>query len=130
MRRNVVFVLTLAFTTLTFSGCQHLSKKSAGRGLAVTSADSVLPSLQETVYGTDPYPTFASPASAAETYEPSTPVTPAEPLYHTVAKSETLYGLARTYYGDHHRWKAIFEANRSTISDPNKIQAGQRLLIP
>lgn len=130
MRRNVVIVLTLALTTLTFGGCQNLGKKNADVGLAVVSADPDLPSFQETVYGAEPYPTLASPTSLGETYEPSTAATRSAQQYHTVAKRETLYGLARTYYGDHHQWKAIYEANRSSISNPNNIQVGQRLLIP
>lgn len=130
MRRNVILVLTVALTSLAVSGCHQPGKKSASTGFALTTADSVLPSMQETDYGSEAYSTLASPTPVAETYEPSAPVTRFEPQYHTVAKSETLYGLARTYYGDHHRWKAIYEANRSTISDPNSIQIGQRLLIP
>lgn len=50
--------------------------------------------------------------------------------YHTVSKGDTLYALARRYYSDQRRWKDIFEANRDTISDANKIRVGQRLLIP
>ncbi len=130
MRRNVILVLTVALTSLTVSGCHQPGKKSASKGFAMSAANSVLPSLQETDYGFEAQPSFASPATVAETYEPSMPMTLSEQQYHTVTKSETLYGLARTYYGDHHRWKAIYEANRSTISDPNSIQVGQRLLIP
>jgi len=50
--------------------------------------------------------------------------------YHTVARHDTLFGLARLYYNDPARWKDIYEANRGSISDPNKIRVGQRLLIP
>ena len=50
--------------------------------------------------------------------------------YHIVAKNDTLYSLARQYYGDHHRWKDIYGANRTSISDPNLIRVGQRLVIP
>ena len=38
--------------------------------------------------------------------------TSASPRYHTVAKHDTLYGLARLYYNDASRWKDIYEANR------------------
>jgi nucleoid-associated protein YgaU len=48
-----------------------------------------------------------------------------------VAKGETLYGLARSYYGDHRRWKEIYEANRAMIGgNPNQIRVGQKLAIP
>ena len=49
---------------------------------------------------------------------------------HIVARKETLYGLARQYYGDHHRWRDIYEANKSHVRNPNKIFVGQRLAIP
>ena len=50
--------------------------------------------------------------------------------YHTVQRKETLYSISRQYYGDHGKWKDIYAANRSEISDPNKIRVGQRLMIP
>lgn len=49
----------------------------------------------------------------------------AEPIYHVVAPGETVYGLARTFKVPA---EAILAANR--ISDPSKIKAGQKLLIP
>jgi nucleoid-associated protein YgaU len=50
--------------------------------------------------------------------------------YHIVTKHDTLYGIARVYYGDQRRWKEIYAANRNEILDPNMIRVGQRLLIP
>lgn len=50
--------------------------------------------------------------------------------YHTVQKKDTLYSLARQYYGDAKRWRDIYEANRAEIGDPNRIKVGQRLVIP
>ena len=50
--------------------------------------------------------------------------------YHVVAKSDTLYKLARTYYSDQAKWRDIYDANRASIDDPNFIRIGQRLLIP
>jgi len=79
----------------------------------------------------DPYAaSYGSPTTASPAYEavaqPDAPVG----QYHTVAKSDTLYSLARAYYGDARRWKDIYEANRAEVSDPNKIFVGQRLIIP
>ena len=50
--------------------------------------------------------------------------------YHTVAKGDTLFSLARKYYSDQSKWKDIYESNRTNLADPNKIRVGQRLLIP
>lgn len=50
--------------------------------------------------------------------------------YHVVQKGETLSKIAADYYGDKMVYPQIFEANKDILSDPNKIQPGQRLLIP
>jgi nucleoid-associated protein YgaU len=49
---------------------------------------------------------------------------------HRVAKGDTLFSLARTYYSDARRWKDIYEANRSQVSNPDRIFVGQELVIP
>lgn len=45
-------------------------------------------------------------------------------------EGETLTAISLKYYGTKDRWKEIYEANRSTIPDPNHIKAGQKLIIP
>ena len=55
---------------------------------------------------------------------------PANRGYYTVVKNDTLYGIARKFYGDGNKWSQIYEANKSTISDPHWIYPGQSLLIP
>ncbi len=49
---------------------------------------------------------------------------------YTVQAGDTLSKIAKQHYGDANQWRKIFEANRGTISDPDKIQVGQRLTIP
>jgi nucleoid-associated protein YgaU len=49
---------------------------------------------------------------------------------YTVAEGDTLSAIAQREYGAADRWKAIFEANRDQISDPDLIQPGQVLTIP
>lgn len=49
---------------------------------------------------------------------------------HTVIRGETLSELARQYLRDGALWPEIFEANSATISDPNRIYIGQRILVP
>ena len=49
---------------------------------------------------------------------------------YTVQSGDTLSKIAKTHYGDANQWRKIFEANRGTISDPDKIQVGQQLQIP
>jgi nucleoid-associated protein YgaU len=49
---------------------------------------------------------------------------------YTVQPGDTMQKIAQAVYGDGARWKEIFEANRTKISDPNLIQVGQELVIP
>jgi nucleoid-associated protein YgaU len=49
---------------------------------------------------------------------------------YTVVKGDTLSHIAKAHYGKASKWKAIFDANRDQLSDPDKIQPGQVLKIP
>ena len=54
----------------------------------------------------------------------------AQPVFHTVAKGETLSAIAKKYLGSAGDYQAIFEANRPMLTDPDKIYPGQTLRIP
>jgi len=54
----------------------------------------------------------------------------AEPVFHTVAKGDTLWKISEKTLGSGARYKEIFEANRPMLSDPDKIYPGQVLRIP
>lgn len=81
-----------------------------------------------------------APAESYPVYEPSVqPAAPepdpislaaTAPREHIVARHDTLYSIARKYYGDQRKWKEIYAANRDTIADPNMIRVGQRLVLP
>lgn len=49
---------------------------------------------------------------------------------HTVAKGESLSKIAQHYYKDMMKYKAIFEANRDILDNPDLIHPGQVLTIP
>ena len=49
---------------------------------------------------------------------------------YTVKKGDTLQKISYKFYGTHHKWKKIFEANRDVLEDPNKVYPGQVLRIP
>jgi LysM repeat protein len=57
------------------------------------------------------------------------PAAPAARTY-TVQDGDTLYGIALRYYGNGQDWPKLWSANRSKISNPNLIYAGQVLTIP
>lgn len=134
--RRIAAYLAIVTVSISILGCKNGESGSwfGGKTESTATTDPYQPP-DESIYQPASYPVYHQPAPAEETYTPAAQVQPsaADSLavrYHTVAKKDTLYAIARTYYGDYHRWKDIYEANRSTISDPNKIRVGQRLLIP
>ncbi|MEZ5775076.1 MAG: LysM peptidoglycan-binding domain-containing protein [Hyphomicrobiaceae bacterium] len=50
--------------------------------------------------------------------------------YHRVRRGDTLWGIARRYYGRGSRYPRIYGANRRRIRNPDLIYPRQRLLIP
>ena len=63
-----------------------------------------------------PAPAAAAPRDGAQEY--------------TVVSGDTLSHLAQRFYGDHYQWNKIYEANKSTMKNPNFLFIGQRLFIP
>jgi len=49
---------------------------------------------------------------------------------HTVQYNENLATISDCYYGTPCEAMAIFQANRHCVVDPNRVYAGQRLVIP
>ena len=49
---------------------------------------------------------------------------------YTVQPGDTLSGIAEWFYGDRSRKRDIYAANRSTITDPQSLEAGMVLRIP
>ena len=49
---------------------------------------------------------------------------------YTVKPGDSLSKIAQQFYGKASDYDKIFEANRDKLNDPNKIQAGQELVIP
>ena len=54
----------------------------------------------------------------------------AQSTMYTVKKGDTLWAIAKAHYGEGSKYKAIFEANRPMLEDPDKIYPGQTLRIP
>jgi nucleoid-associated protein YgaU len=61
------------------------------------------------------------------TVDPS--LAPAQQSY-SVKSGDTLSKISKQFYGDANKYMKIFEANRDTLSDPDKIKPGQVLKIP
>ncbi len=59
----------------------------------------------------------------------STP-TPGDARCHTVRPGETLYSLARKYYGDKNKAGYLFEANRDKLATFESLEPDTVLIIP
>ena len=134
--RRVAACLAIVTVSISAVGCKNggLGSWFGNKTESSAMVDPYQPP-DETMYQPVTYPVYNQPAPVEEMYTAAANTQPsaADSLaarYHTVAKKDTLYAIARSYYGDHRRWKDIYEANRSDISDPNRIRVGQRLLIP
>jgi LysM repeat protein len=49
---------------------------------------------------------------------------------YRVQAGDTLSKIAKQFYGSANEYPKIFEANRDKLSNPDKIQVGQELVIP
>jgi nucleoid-associated protein YgaU len=49
---------------------------------------------------------------------------------YTVKPGDSLSKIASQFYGNAGEYMRIFEANKDKLSDPNKIQIGEELVIP
>jgi nucleoid-associated protein YgaU len=118
MKRIFVYSLIVGFS-MALAGCQMFQKKEQPQ--ESTEDQSVL--SQSTPESSAPE---AAPAPEAQPM----PMAPAAGRTHVVQPKETIFSLSRTYYGDEHQWRKIWEANKDQIPDPNKIKIGQQLIIP
>ncbi len=49
---------------------------------------------------------------------------------YTVQAGDTLSKISKQFYGNANQYMKIFEANRDRLQSPDKIQAGQEIVIP
>jgi nucleoid-associated protein YgaU len=74
-------------------------------------------------------PAAAAPAARPAAAPAAAPASGGGRSY-TVKAGDTLSLIAKALTGDLNNWKAIYEANKDTIKDPNVIRPGQVLRIP
>lgn len=69
--------------------------------------------------------TKATPAPAPS----PAPATPQKKT-HTIVSGDTLWAIAKKYYGNGALYNKIYEANKNIIKNPNLIYPGQKVVIP
>ena len=55
---------------------------------------------------------------------------PARPKTYVVQEGDTLYGIAKRFYGSIRPWKAIRDANKALISSDNRLKVGDTIVLP
>jgi len=53
-----------------------------------------------------------------------------EPVFYTIGKGDTLWGISTDFYKDGAKFPMIVEANLEVIKDADKIYPGQSIRIP
>ncbi|HUU09878.1 MAG TPA: LysM peptidoglycan-binding domain-containing protein [Phycisphaerae bacterium] len=79
-----------------------------------------------------PAMTAETPMVEVEKPVPAVPAVPAQPSgeTYTMKRGDTLYSLAKRFYGDGKLWTRIADANKDKIRDVTGIPVGTVLAIP
>ncbi|HEY0972830.1 MAG TPA: LysM peptidoglycan-binding domain-containing protein [Gemmatimonadales bacterium] len=81
--------------------------------------------------GDAPRADFSDVSGASSTTAPAAgAASSASRRSYTVAAGDSLSRIAQREYGDASKWRAIYEANRDSIKDPDLIHPGQVLTLP
>lgn len=70
------------------------------------------------------------PSSSEPTKRPTDKKETPKNRTHIVKRGDTLWGLAKKYYGNGNQYMKIFNANKDKIKNPNLIIDGWKLVIP
>lgn len=60
----------------------------------------------------------------------SEPAKTLEEKTYVVQKGDTLWKIADKFYGDGKKWEIIAKANKTTLTNPNKLKPGISIIIP
>ncbi len=73
---------------------------------------------------------FSDVSGASSTTAPTAGAGSTATRSYTVVSGDSLSKIAQREYGDAGKWRAIYEANRDTIKNPDLIHPGQVLTLP
>jgi cobalt-zinc-cadmium resistance protein CzcA len=114
------------------SRCWPCPASISGRGVGSSCAErSTLLSTQSPLGRTsmpDKKPDFSNVVGGSSST--AKPAEGAAPRTYTVQKGDSLWKIAKHFYGNGGEWKRIHEANKETIHNPDVIQPGWVLRIP
>ena len=110
----------------------RLALSGSGAGLSASSRTNASAPTAVTLATPLFVPSSAPPAAvSAPAPAPVKAAPPAtEPRTHVVTFGDSLYSIAKRYYGNAGRWTEILAANRDIITNPNALTLGTKLRIP
>lgn len=113
----VITSISDAYQTIRING------KVTGMSFSVT--------LKEYRYKKKKSATYTSPVktTGSKSVETGDPKSKSYDTYE-VKKGDTLWGLAKRFYGDGRKYTKIYNANKGIIKDPSKIMIGWKIKIP
>lgn len=118
-------------TNMSVSLENYTIKEDAKQGLDVIVSVTL---KQYVEYGTKIVKVLTSDGTASieKTRETENSPAPSENSVktHTVTGDDTLWNIAKMYYGDGSKYTLIYEANKDKIANPSVIREGQVLTIP
>jgi len=75
-------------------------------------------------------PDFGNVKSGGSSTAPAPTDTIGSGKTYVVVEGDSLSKIAKREYGDANKWRAIYEANKDLIKDPDLIYPGQELKVP
>ena len=74
--------------------------------------------------------TVSAPAAGAVATVAGTVTIPSAQKTHKVVKGDTLYNLAKKYYGSSRYYRLIWDANKAQLGEKGLLRIGQELVLP
>jgi LysM repeat protein len=99
----------------------------ASQALAASAGPVTTTQSHATAAALDSFETRTVTVAAANQARPAAA---AHSTYYTVRSGDSLSKIANSYYHNADDWQYLYHENDKTVSDPNLIYVGQRLLIP
>jgi 5'-nucleotidase/UDP-sugar diphosphatase len=131
--KHLFVALVAALAVFTVVGCSapkatKAENASSSGVLDIAPTPPTMSAVTQTPVAPQPVTIEPAPASYTTTPSSATNSTAANIGQYKIKKGDTLYGIARTTYGDGKQWQKIASANPGL--SPTSLKVGQTITIP